>query len=227
MTVIIKYHEDFKNETISSYTYWWANDFGDIADIAQESRDAGYGIYSAGPNPPTVGLKIAIQNNSPQSKAAIVMESKGVHAAMVMEANGVDLSEISPIIPGDKESLQFGTHLIPIPDINLEDPQFHQLQLQQVQLEFSGLDISDDMDISFLEAHYAMLIDNNYPNDMNLGVYGLLRGDNSAILKILTSKGIDVNTPLKDLAVASQFDVIIEAPVIDTVADSSELLLAV
>ena len=83
------------------------------------------------------------------------------------------------------------------------------------------------MDISFLEAHYAMLIDNNYPSDMNLGVYGLLRGDNSAILKILTSKGIDVNTPLKDLAVASQFDVIIEAPVIDTVADSSELLLAV
>lgn len=226
MTVIIKYHEEFKNETISSYTYWWANDFGDIADIAQESRDAGYGIYSAGPNPPTVGLKIAIQNNSPQSKAAIVMESKGVHAAMVMEANGVNLSEISPIIPGDKESLQFGAHLIPIPDINLEDPQFHQLQLQQVQLEFSGLDISDDMDIP-LEAHYAMLIDNNYPSDMNLGVYGLLRGIILPYWKSSHQKGIDVNTPLKDLAVASQFDVIIEAPVIDTVADSSELLLAV
>lgn len=61
MTVIIKYHEEFKNETISSYTYWWANDFG---DIAQESSEEGYGIYSAGPNPPTVGLKVAIQNRS-------------------------------------------------------------------------------------------------------------------------------------------------------------------
>ncbi|MFA3762924.1 heme acquisition protein HasA [Yersinia sp. 2466 StPb PI] len=223
MTVTIKYHEEFKNETISSYTYWWATDFG---DIAQKSGDGGYSIYSAGPNSPTVGIKLAIQNSSPQSKAAIVMESKGVHAAMVMEAHGVKLSEVSPIIPGENESLQFGANLIPIPDINLEDPQFHQLQLQQVQLKFSGLDISNDIDISFLEILYAMLRDNSYPSDMDLGVYGLLRGNNASILKILESQGVDVNTPLKDLALASQFDVIVDIPVIDTVADSSELLLA-
>ncbi|MFW5389570.1 heme acquisition protein HasA [Yersinia sp. 2542 StPb PI] len=223
MTVTIKYHEEFKNETISSYTYWWANDFG---DIALESSERGYGIYSAGPNPPTVGVKFAIQSSSPQSKAAIVIESKGVHAAAVKEAHGVKLSEVSPIIPGENESLQFGANLIPIPDINLEDPQFHHLQLQQVQLKFSGLDISDDIDISILETLYAMYRDNSYPSDMDLGVYGLLRGNNASILKILESQGVDINTPLKDLALASQFDVIVDMPVIDTVADSSELLLA-
>ena len=31
MTITIKYQEQFKNETISSYSHWWTNEFGDTA----------------------------------------------------------------------------------------------------------------------------------------------------------------------------------------------------
>lgn len=217
MTITIKHHEKIKNETI--YSYWWAYDFG---DIALESSENEYHLYSAGPNPHTVGVKYAIQSSTSQSsKVAIVMESKGMHAAMVLKE--------SPLIPGESESLQFGEYLIPIPDTDLKTPQFHQLQLQlqQMQLEFSGLAISDDIDISKVEVVFAMLINNSYPNDIDLGVYGLLRGNNAPILELLKSQGVDVNIPFKDLAIASQFDVINDMPVIETVAtiDESGLLL--
>ncbi|HHL2561854.1 TPA: heme acquisition protein HasA [Yersinia enterocolitica] len=226
MTITIKYQEEFKNETISSYTYWWANDFG---DIVSESSEKKHHIYSAGTNPATVGVKYAIESIAPQNKAAIVMESKGMHAATVLKANGIKESMQPTLIPGESEGLQFGNYLIPIPDTDLSSPQFHQLQLQQVQLEFSGLAISDDIDISMVEIIFAMFINNEYPDNMSLGVYGLLRGKNAHILEILKSQGVDVNTPFKDLAIASQFDVVTDLPVIDTVgtADSAEILLAV
>ncbi|EKN4070539.1 hypothetical protein DVQ40_21255 [Yersinia enterocolitica] len=220
MTITIKYQEEFKNETISSYTHWWAYDFG---DIALESSENEYHLYSAGPNPPTVGVKYAIQSSTSQSKVAIVMESKGMQAAMILTE-----SPESTLIPGERESLQFGEHLIPIPDTDLKDPQFHQLQLQQVQLEFSGLAISDDIDISMFEVVFAMLINNSYPSDIDLGVYGLLRGNNTPILEILKSQGVDVNTPLKDLAIASQFEITTDTPIIETVGttDGGNILLA-
>ncbi|HDM8435833.1 heme acquisition protein HasA [Yersinia enterocolitica] len=220
MTITIKYHEQIKNETIYSYTYWWAYDFG---DIALESSENEYHLYSAGPNPPTVGVKYAIQSSTSQSKVAIVMESKGMQAAMILTE-----SPESTLIPGERESLQFGVHLIPIPDTDLKDPQFHQLQLQQVQLEFSGLAISDDIDISMFEVVFAMLINNSYPSDIDLGVYGLLRGNNTPILEILKSQGVDVNTPFKDLAIASQFEIPADTVLIETVGttDGGNILLA-
>ncbi|WP_227731765.1 heme acquisition protein HasA [Yersinia proxima] len=225
MTITIKYQEEFKYETISSYTYWWANDFG---DVVSESSEKKHHIYSAGPTLPTVGVKYAIESTSPQSKAAIVMESKGMHAATVLKANGIKESMQPILIPGECEGLQFGNYLIPIPDADLNSPQYHQLQLQQVQLEFSGLAISDDIDISMVEVIFAMFVNNEYPSNMELGVYGLLRGNNAHILEILQSQGVDVNTPLKDLAIASQFDVVTNIPVIDTVGatDESSILLA-
>lgn len=220
MTITIKYHEQIKNETIYSYTYWWAYDFGDIALEPSESE---YYLYSAGPNSPTVGVKYAIQSSTSQSKVAIVMESKGMQAAMILTE-----SPESTLIPGERESLQFGEHLIPIPDTDLKDPQFHQLQLQQVQLEFSGLAISDDIDISMFEVVFAMLINNSYPSDIDLGVYGLLRGNNTPILEILKSQGVDVNTPFKDLAIASQFEIPADTVLIETVGttDGGNILLA-
>ena len=220
MTITIKYQEQFKNETISSYTHWWTNEFG---DIASESSKNEYHLHSAGPNPPTVGVTYAIESISPQSKTAIVMESKGVYAAMVLENNGIKKSTESILIPGESESLQFGNYLIPIQNADLGDYQCHQFQLQQVELEFSGLTISDDIDISIFEVVFAIAINNSYPSDMNYGVYGLLRGSNAPILEILKSQGVDVNTPLKDLAIASQFDI----PVIDTVGTtiSDDILL--
>ncbi|WP_338657882.1 heme acquisition protein HasA [Yersinia enterocolitica] len=225
MTITIKYHEQIKNETIYSYTYWWAYDFGDIALEPSENE---YHLYSAGPNPPTVGVKYAIQSTSPQSKAAIVMESKGMHAAMVFEANGVKISTEPTLIPGESEGLQFGNYLIPIPDTDLDDYQCHQLQLQQVQLEFRGLAISDDIDISIFEVIFSMLINDVYPSNNVLGVYGLLRGNNAPILEILKSQGVDVNTPFKDLAIASQFEITTDTPIIEIVGttDGGDILLA-
>ncbi|HDV7162578.1 TPA: heme acquisition protein HasA [Yersinia enterocolitica] len=225
MTITIKYHEQIKNETIYSYTYWWAYDFGDIALEPSESE---YYLYSAGPNSPTVGVKYAIQSTSPQSKTAIVMESKGMHAAMVFEANGVKISTEPTLIPGESEGLQFGNYLIPIPDTDLDDYQCHQLQLQQVQLEFSGLAISDDIDISIFEVIFSMLINDVYPSNNVLGVYGLLRGNNAPILEILKSQGVDVNTPFKDLAIASQFEITTDTPIIEIVGttDGGDILLA-
>ncbi|HDL7360728.1 TPA: hypothetical protein PXN21_004107 [Yersinia enterocolitica] len=225
MTITIKYHEQIKNETIYSYTYWWAYDFGDIALEPSENE---YHLYSAEPNPSTVGVKYAIQSTSPQSKAAIVMESKGMHAAMVFEANGVNISTEPTLIPGESEGLQFGNYLIPIPDTDLDDNQCHQYQLQQVQLEFSGLAISDDIDISMFEVIFAIAINNSYPSDMNRGVYGLLRGNNAPIVEILKSQGVDVNTPFKDLAIASQFEIPADMALIETVGttDGGNILLA-
>ncbi|ENR8418377.1 hypothetical protein ACEW9H_004039 [Yersinia enterocolitica] len=225
MTITIKYQEEFKNETISSYTHWWAYDFD---DIALESSENEYHLYSAGPNPPTVGVKYAIQSTSPQSKTAIVMESKGMHAAMVFETNGVKISTEPTLIPGESEGLQFGNYLIPIPNADLDDYQCNQLQLQQVQLEFRGLAISDDIDISIFEVIFSMLINDVYPSNNVLGVYGLLRGNNAPILEILKSQGVDVNTPLKDLAIASQFEITTDTPIIEIVGttDGGDILLA-
>lgn len=224
MTIAIRYHEQFKNETISSYTYWWAYDFGDMAlDFDESQHGYKYALYSADSNPPTVGVKYAFQSTSPQSKAAIVMESKGMHTAMIMEVHGVRTPSTSPLIPGKSEILQFGEYLAPIPYSDLDAPQSHQLRLKQVQLEFRGLNISDDIDISMIEVIQDMLKNNSYPSNIDLGVYGLLRGNNTYILEIFQSQGIDVNTPLKDLAIASQFDM----PVIDTVGTtiSDDILL--
>ncbi|EKN6297580.1 hypothetical protein DVQ54_22195, partial [Yersinia enterocolitica] len=61
-----------------------------------------------------------------------------------------------------------------------------------------------------------------------LGVYGLLRGNNAPILEILKSQGVDVNTPLKDLAIASQFEITTDTPIIEIVGttDGGDILLA-
>ncbi|QHB30859.1 hypothetical protein F0T03_00625 [Yersinia canariae] len=224
MAIEINYQADIRHQTISSYTKQWATDFG---DIATELSDSKFHLYSAGPNPPTVGVKYAIQSNSPQSKAAIVMESKGMHAAMVFEVNEIKKSTGTTLIEGKNENLQFGKYLIPIPDADLEDPQFHQLQLKQTQLKLSGINISDDIDTSIFEIVFAMLTDNINRNDIDLGVYNLLRGNIDPMMKTLEAQGIDVNTPLKDIVIARQFDVSSEMPVIDTVGvtEANEILL--
>ncbi|EPE7840097.1 heme acquisition protein HasA [Yersinia enterocolitica] len=151
-----------------------------------------------------------------------------MHAAMVFEANGVKISTEPTLIPGESEGLQFGNYLIPIPDTDLDDYQCHQLQLQQVQLEFRGLAISDDIDISIFEVIFSMLINDVYPSNNVLGVYGLLRGNNAPILEILKSQGVDVNTPFKDLAIASQFEITTDTPIIEIVGttDGGDILLA-
>ncbi|WP_145521911.1 heme acquisition protein HasA [Yersinia aldovae] len=229
MIVTIKYQEKFKDETISSYAQQWATDFG---DIVQQSCECQYDIYSAGPNYPNAGVKLAIQKNShsqiQSSKAAIVMESKGIKSAEIMKSKGIDVFEDSPLIPGN-EGLEFGDSLIAISDVGIADPESHQLQLQNVQLKFSGIDISNDIDVSSIEIFYAMLMDDNHQGSPNLSIYNLLRGNALPLLEVLKSQGVDVNTPLKDMVIASQFDVIADAPIIDILGSTvgNEILLGV
>ncbi|EOI6868184.1 heme acquisition protein HasA, partial [Yersinia enterocolitica] len=88
--------------------------------------------------------------------------------------------------------------------------------------------ISDDIDISIFEVIFSILINDVYPSNNVLGVYGLLRGNNAPILEILKSQGVDVNTPLKDLAIASQFEITTDTPIIEIVGttDGGDILLA-
>ncbi len=215
MTITIHYHEQFKNETIYSYTYWWATDFGNIKLVPEKNS---YILTSfsdtypppSGPSYIPVGARInhyadSIHQN--ESKAAIIMEYK--------------LVEGYPFTT-NLQSLSFGKGLFPAPEQGVsKQPQ--PLQLQQVELSISGLDIWSD--VSRSTTH--LLQDQDTQDVQNLGIYNLLKGNANPLLNILQSQGINVDTPLKDMAIASQFDVIADAPIIDIVGenDGSDILL--
>ncbi len=98
-------------------------------------------------------------------------------------------------------------------------------QLAELHIKFSGLDISGEFDPLKTK-------EENHQGEMHKGTYGFMRGDATPFLDILKSKGIDVDTPLKDMAVASQFDnsgeMVSDAPVIDVIGtyDGAEILMA-
>ncbi|CND04203.1 hemophore HasA [Yersinia frederiksenii] len=98
-------------------------------------------------------------------------------------------------------------------------------QLTNPQLKFSGLDITGEFDP-------AKTKEENHQGEMHKATYGFMRGDATPFLDILKAKGIDVDTPLKDLSIASQFDassdVMADAPIIDTIGsyDGAEILMA-
>ncbi|WP_145540637.1 heme acquisition protein HasA [Yersinia alsatica] len=98
-------------------------------------------------------------------------------------------------------------------------------QLAQTQFEFNGLDITGEFDPSKTK-------EENQQGEMHKATYGFMRGDATPFLDILKAKGIDVDTPLKDMAIASQFDassdVMADAPIIDTIGsyDGAEILMA-
>ncbi|CRY55471.1 MULTISPECIES: heme acquisition protein HasA [Yersinia] len=92
--------------------------------------------------------------------------------------------------------------------------------LSEVQLKLSGLDISGEYDDNKSK-------EENQQGEMHKSVYGLMRGNAEPMLEILKAKGIDVDAKLKDIDIASQFDVMSDAPEIATVgiADDSDALL--
>jgi heme acquisition protein HasA len=92
-----------------------------------------------------------------------------------------------------------------------------------VELSISGLDVWSD--VSRSTTH--LLQDQDTQDVQDLGIYNLLKGNANPLLNILQSQGISVDTPLKDMAIASQFDVIADAPIIDIVGenDGSDILL--
>lgn len=119
---------------------------------------------------------------------------------------------------GKIESLVLGKNLNPNPDGMGK-------QLEESQLKLSGLVITSEFDSGKTMAE-------NHQGEVHKVIDGLIRGNADPLLEILQARGVDINTPLKDMAIASQFsatnEVMADIPVVDTVgtSDSAEILMA-
>lgn len=119
---------------------------------------------------------------------------------------------------GKIESLVLGKDLNPNPDGIGK-------QLEESQLKLSGLVITSEFDSGKTMAE-------NHQGEVHKVIDGLIRGNADPLLEILQARGVDINTPLKDLAIASQFsatnEVMADIPVVDIVgtSDSAEILMA-
>ena len=122
------------------------------------------------------------------------------------------------IFYGKLDSLALGEGLIPHPDGIGQ-------QLNELQLKLSGLSITSEFDAS-------KTIAENQQGEVHKIIDSLVQGNPDPLLEILQAKGIDINIPLKDMAIASQFETISEITVntliVDTVgvAEDSDVLLA-
>ncbi|ELZ3992505.1 hemophore [Yersinia enterocolitica] len=145
------------------------------------------------------------------------------HAAMIIGGDRLYQGGDDLIMEKQIRVLEFGESLIP----NSENTG---KQLQHLQLKLDGLNIENDFYPSLCSISQAFDAGpaNPYQGAIDHGTYNLLRGNATPMLEILKSQGIDVDSPLKDIAIASQFEVVVDIPIIDTVgaADSSEILLA-
>lgn len=118
---------------------------------------------------------------------------------------------------GKIESLVLGKNLNPNPDGMGK-------QLEEPQLKLSGLGITSEFDA-------GKTITENHQGEVHKVINGLIRGNADPLLEILQARGIDINKPLKDLPIASQFnatnEVMADMPAVDTVGtfDSAEILM--
>ncbi|QKJ02343.1 heme acquisition protein HasA [Yersinia mollaretii] len=122
---------------------------------------------------------------------------------------------------GKIDSVTLGDGLMPIPGEFIK-------QVEVARLKLSGLDITSEFDSNKTTAE-------NQQGEVHKVIDGLMRGDADPLLEILKSKGIKINTPLKEMAIASPFDttseVLTDAPVIDAIGitddfDSAMLMAA-
>ncbi|MFM1348603.1 heme acquisition protein HasA [Yersinia proxima] len=206
MTVTIKYSELIKDETILTYTQQWATAYGYLTHAFNIEE-----LYGFSRGTDISNNKIAIAGfQSPYENEAIII------GGTLMGEDGRMSSE------NYIQYLEFGDLLIPHTDNTA-------MQLEQVQLKIDGLNIKNDFynSVCSLSRTMSAVPERPYEGGEDQGTYNLLRGNPIPMLEILQSQGVDVNTPLKDLAIASQFDVITNTPVIDTVGttDESGLLL--
>ncbi|CNL42805.1 heme acquisition protein HasA [Yersinia mollaretii] len=122
---------------------------------------------------------------------------------------------------GKIDSVTLGDGLMPIPGEFIK-------QVEVARLKLSGLDITSEFDSNKTTAE-------NQQGEVHKVIDGLMQGNTNPLLEILQAKGIDINTPLKEMAIASQFDttseVLTDAPVIDAIGiaddfDSAMLMAA-
>ncbi|WP_145520849.1 heme acquisition protein HasA [Yersinia mollaretii] len=148
----------------------------------------------------------------------VVGSSRGTEAAMIVQ--GSTHFVFNPcVFYGKIENLELGDHY----DFDVVSQ-----QLDERQLKISGLDITSEYDVT-------KTVEENQQGETHKVIYGLMCGNATPLLEILQAKGIDISTPLKDMAIASQFDtpseVLINTPMIDAVGiaddfDSAMLIAA-
>lgn len=203
MTVTIQYQSEFSNETLTSYTHGWAAKHGDIKDTQASGYSKDFGQFAGG------GWFDGSQYS--------VGSSHGAGTAMIVEGDLKYSFMPQHTFHGKMESLALGEGLSPSPDANGVGR-----QLEKMQLKLSGLDITGEFD-------FTKTMVENHQGDMHKATYGLMRGNSDPLLEVLAAKGIDVNTPLKDMAIASQYEAMVsDAPmIIDTVGvvESSDMML--
>ncbi|CNF66513.1 TPA: hemophore [Yersinia enterocolitica] len=210
MTITIKYQSQLAEHSISSYIYQWTTAYGDLIQTPTSFKTYG-----------TLSNRIDANNNEiVQAEFQSFYES---NAAMIIGGDRLYQGGDALIMEKQIRVLEFGESLIP----NSENTG---KQLQHLQLKLDGLNIENDFYPSLCSISQAFDAGpaNPYQGGIDHGTYNLLRGNATPMLEILKSQGIDVDSPLKDIAIASQFEVVVDIPIIDTVgaADSSEILLA-
>ncbi|CNH16509.1 heme acquisition protein HasA [Yersinia kristensenii] len=204
MTVSIQYNSEFKDYTLSSYAQQWATKHGDIKDTGAEGYSKDFGQFAGG------GYFDGTQYS--------VTSSHGTGTAMIVEGDLKYSFMPQHTFYGKMEGLELGESLA-------DNQNGIGKQLEQVQLKLCNLDITGDYDASKTMAE-------NHQGEMHKATYGLMRGNAEPLLEILAAKGIDINTSLKDMAIASQFDtsseMMADAPMIDTVGayDGGDILMA-
>ncbi|HEN3664382.1 TPA: hemophore [Yersinia enterocolitica] len=211
MTITIKYQSQLAEHSISSYIYQWTTAYGDLIQTPTSFKTYG-----------TLSNRIDANNNEiVQAEFQSFYES---NVAMIVGGSRLEQEQgnTSFIMKKHIQTLEFGESLIP----NAENTG---KQIQQLQLKLDGLNIEDDFYPSQCSISQALNAEPGkpYQGGIDHGTYNLLRGKAAPMLEILKIQGVDVDSPLRDIAIASQFEVVVDIPIIDTVgtADSTELLL--
>ena len=212
MTITIKYQSQLAEHSISSYIYQWTTAYGDLVQTPTSFKTYG-----------TLSSRIDANNNEiVQAEFQSFYES---NVAMIIGGSRLEQEQGSTsfIMKKHIQILEFGESLIP----NAENTG---KQIQQLQLKLDGLNIEDDFYLSLCSISQALNAepDKPYQGGIDHGTYNLLRGKAAPMLEILKTQGIDVDSPLKDIVIASQFEMVVNIPIIDAVgaADSSAILLA-
>lgn len=203
MTVSIQYNGQFADYTLSSYVQQWATKHGDIKDTGAAGYSKDFGQFAGG------GWFDGTQYS--------VSSSHGTGTAMIVEGE-LKYAFAQHTFYGKMEGLELGETLA-------NNQNGISKQLNDVQLKLCNIDITGDYDVN-------KTMTENHQGEMHKATYGLMRGNAEPLLEILQAKGIDINTPLKDMAIASQLDttneMMADAPIIDTIGsyDGAEILMA-
>ncbi|MBX9473782.1 hemophore [Yersinia enterocolitica] len=197
MTVTIRYSENIKNETIYSYTHKWIADF----NIPTEEGYNFAGFH---------GLKDSIARQFEQFS---VTNTSGDKATIILSGE-ISYNLCHRAIYGKVETLELGKEGV---IQNVKGHSIIEKHLVEPQLIFNNLNIIGEYDDFKVTAE-------NRKNDIHQIGFNLKKNNADILLEIFKNQGVDVNTPLKDMESASQFNI----PVIDTLGtnDSNDILLA-